>query len=70
VSARQERGAPVQGDNRAPTTSSQPHDLAVDGIVRYTGTEEECQRRLQMLAPKNDRAEQDKALARLGRLMR
>jgi len=42
--------------------------LAVDGIVRYVGTEEECQRRLEMMAPKSDRAEQDKALARLGRI--
>jgi len=44
--------------------------LAVNGIVRYVGTKEECQRRLAMLAPKKDRADQDKALARLGRLMR
>jgi len=42
--------------------------LAVDGIVRYVGTEEECQRRLGILAPKSDRAEQDKALARLARI--
>jgi len=42
--------------------------LAVDGIVRYVGTEEECQRRLVILAPKNDRNEQDEALARLGRI--
>ena len=27
--------------------------LAVDGIVRYVGTEEECQRRLAVLSPKN-----------------
>jgi hypothetical protein len=44
--------------------------LAVDGIVRYVGSEEECQRRLPMLAPKKDRADQDKALARLGRILR
>ena len=44
--------------------------LAVDGVVRYVGTEEECQRRLAMLSPKNNRAEQDKALARLGRIVR
>jgi len=44
--------------------------LAVDGIVRYVGTEEECQRRFAILAPKNDPADQDKALAHLGRLMR
>ena len=44
--------------------------LAVDGVVRYVGSEEECQRRLAMLAPKKDRADQDKALARLGRILR
>src|SRR5438270_7580001 len=36
--------------------------LSIDGIVRYVGTEEECQRRLSMLVPNNDRAGQDKAL--------
>jgi hypothetical protein len=44
--------------------------LAVDGIVRYVGTEEECQRRLVMLVPNNDRAGQDEALGRLWRIMR
>ena len=44
--------------------------LMVDGIVRYVGSEEECQRRLAMLAPNQDRADQDKALARLGRILR
>ena len=44
--------------------------LVVDGIVRYVGTEEECQRRLAMLVPKNDRADQDKALGRLWRILR
>ena len=39
--------------------------LSIDGIVRYVGTEEECQRRLSMLVPNNDRAGQDKALGRL-----
>jgi hypothetical protein len=43
--------------------------LAVDGIVRYVGTEEECQRRLAMLVPNNDRAGQDEALGRLRRIM-
>ena len=43
--------------------------LAVDGIVRYVGSEEECQRRLAMLAPNNDRAGQDQALGRLWRIM-
>ena len=44
--------------------------LAVDGVVRYVGSEEECQRRLAMLSPKKVRADQDKALARLGRILR
>jgi hypothetical protein len=44
--------------------------LAVDGIVRYVGTEEECQRRLSMLVANNDRAEQDEALGRLRRILR
>jgi hypothetical protein len=43
--------------------------LTIDGIVRYVGTEEECQRRLAMLVPNNDRARQDKALGRLWRMM-
>jgi hypothetical protein len=44
--------------------------VAVDGVVRYVGTEEECKRRVAILAPKSERAAQDQALARLGRLMR
>jgi hypothetical protein len=44
--------------------------IAVDGVVRYVGTQEECERRAAILAPKNDRAAQDRALARLGCLMR
>jgi hypothetical protein len=44
--------------------------LALHGIVRYVGTEEECQRRLTMLVSNNDRAGQDKALGRLWRIMR
>jgi hypothetical protein len=43
--------------------------LAVNGIVRFVGTEEECQRRLAMLVPNNDRAGQDEALGRLWRIM-
>jgi hypothetical protein len=43
--------------------------LAVDGVVRYVGTEQECQRRLAMLVPKNERADQDKAVGRLWRIM-
>ena len=30
--------------------------LTVDGIVRYVGTREECERRVAILTPKNDRA--------------
>jgi len=44
--------------------------VAVDGVVRYVGTEEECQRRVAILAPKDDRKAQDQALTRLGRSMR
>jgi hypothetical protein len=44
--------------------------LAVDDVVRYVGTEEECQRRLEMLVPKNERADQDKALGRLWQITR
>ena len=44
--------------------------LAVDGIVRYVGTEEECRRRLKMLVPNNDRAGQNEALGRLWRITR
>jgi hypothetical protein len=43
--------------------------VAVDGVVRYVGTEEECQRRVEILAGKTDRAAQDQALVRLGRIM-
>ena len=44
--------------------------LTVDGVVRYVGTEEECQRRLAMVVPKNDRVRQNDALGRLWRIMR
>ena len=39
--------------------------VSVDGIVRYVGTQEECERRVAILAPKNVRAFQDQALGRL-----
>jgi len=42
--------------------------VSVDGIVRYVGTQEECERRVAILAPKNDRAAQDEALGRLMRM--
>ena len=43
--------------------------LSVDGLVHYVGSFEECERRLVLLAPKNDRAAQDEALARLATTM-
>ena len=39
--------------------------VAVDGIIRYVGSQAECERRVAILAPKSDRAAQDKALGRL-----
>jgi hypothetical protein len=42
--------------------------VAVDGVVRYVGSQEECERRAAVLAPKNDRAAQNQALARLSRI--
>src|SRR5262249_38754506 len=44
--------------------------VAVNSVVRYVGTEEECQRRVEILAPKSNRAAQDQALGRLARLRR
>jgi hypothetical protein len=44
--------------------------LTVDGVVRYVGTEEECQRRLAMLVPKTDRVRQNDTLGRLWRILR
>ena len=44
--------------------------VTVDGIVRYVGTQEECQQRVAVLTQKKDRADQDEALVRSVRLMR
>ena len=44
--------------------------LSLDGLIRYVGTHEECERRAVLLSPKNDRATQDKALARSVQSMR
>lgn len=44
--------------------------LSLDGHVRYVGTQEECERRAIILSQKNDRATQDKALARSVQVMR
>ena len=38
--------------------------LTLDGLVRYVGTKEECERRAVLLSQKSDRTTQDKALAR------
>jgi hypothetical protein len=38
--------------------------VAVDGLVRYVGSQSECDRRAAILMPKNDRAMQDQALLR------
>ena len=42
--------------------------VAVDGLVRYVGSQAECQRRAAILLPRNDRATQDQALRRWARL--
>ena len=39
--------------------------VAVDGLVRYAGSQAECERRAAILLSKNDRAAQDQALARM-----
>ena len=44
--------------------------VAVDGIVRYVGTQEECERRVAMLVQKEDRVDQDEALPQSIRRMR
>jgi hypothetical protein len=44
--------------------------VCVDGVVRYVGSRDECERQVAILVPKSDRSAQDKALARLGRVMR
>ena len=44
--------------------------VTIDGIVRYVGTQEECEQRVAMLSEKEDRADRDKALARSIRLLR
>ena len=38
--------------------------FAVDGVVRYVGSQEECVRRAAILSRKNDRTTQDQALLR------
>jgi hypothetical protein len=41
--------------------------VAIDGIVRFVGTLEECERRAAILTPRNERAAQNRALGRLTR---
>ena len=38
--------------------------VAVDGLVRYVGSQVECERRAAIKIPKNDRGTQDQALRR------
>ena len=38
--------------------------VAVDGLVRYVGSQVECERRAAIPVPKNDRGTQDQALRR------
>ena len=38
--------------------------VAVDHVVRYVGSQEECQRRAEILIPKSDREMQDRGLLR------
>ena len=42
--------------------------VAVGGLVRYVGSQAECERRAAILLPRNDRATQDQALLRWTRL--
>lgn len=42
--------------------------MGVDQLVRYVGSQEECQRRAEMLLPKNTREIQAHALARACRM--
>jgi len=44
--------------------------VTVDGIVRYVGSQLECDRRAAIFVPKNDRAAQDQALLRWAYLSR
>lgn len=39
--------------------------VAVDNVVHYVGSQEECRRRADILLPKNDRDMQDRALLRV-----
>jgi hypothetical protein len=41
--------------------------VAIDGVVHYVGTLEDCERRAAIFTARNDRAAQDRALGRLTR---
>ena len=43
--------------------------VAVDGLVRYVGTQAECERRAAIFAPQSDRAAHDQALLRVQQAM-
>ena len=45
----------------------QRYAVAFEGVVRYVGTREECERRAALLVQKSDREAQDRALRRLSR---
>ena len=38
--------------------------ISVDQVIRYVGSQEECQRRAEILLPKDSRKVQDEALVR------
>ena len=38
--------------------------LAINGVIHYVGSREECQRRAEILARRSDRERQDQMLAR------
>ena len=44
--------------------------VTVGGIVRFVGTQEECQQQVAVLTQKKDRTDQDEALARSVRRLR
>ena len=44
--------------------------VTVDGVVRFVGTQEECQQRAAMLTQKKDRADQNNAFVQSIRRMR
>jgi len=43
--------------------------ISVDQVIRYVGSQEECERRAAILLPKDSRQMQDQALARVCQLL-